>query len=28
MKCEKFWCKVIIQKYKGWIRKANIWGVE
>jgi SH3-like domain-containing protein len=28
MKCEKFWCKVIIQNYKGWIRKANIWGVE
>ena len=28
IKCEKFWCKIIIQNYNGWIRKANIWGVE
>ena len=28
VKCEKFWCKVSIQNYTGWIRKANIWGVE
>ena len=28
VKCEKFWCKVSIQNYTGWIRKVNIWGVE
>lgn len=28
IKCEKFWCKVSVQKHTGWIRKVNIWGVE
>ena len=25
-KCEVNWCKVESKKYKGWIKKDNIWG--
>ena len=28
VKCEEYWCKINIEKYRGWIRKVNIWGVE
>ena len=28
IKCESEWCKVRIEKYNGWIRKINIWGVN
>jgi SH3-like domain-containing protein len=27
-KCKKDWCKVEVQKRKGWIEKENIWGVK
>ncbi len=26
-KCDIDWCKIKVDKYTGWIRKANIWGV-
>lgn len=26
-KCELEWCKVQVEKYTGWIRKFNLWGV-
>jgi SH3-like domain-containing protein len=25
-KCEVNWCKIESEKYKGWIKKDNIWG--
>ena len=25
-KCKKKWCKVHVEKYKGWIQKDLIWG--
>lgn len=25
-KCEKNWCKVQTEKYKGWVEKTNLWG--
>ena len=25
-KCNKKWCKVKIEKYKGWIKTENLWG--
>ena len=25
-KCNKKWCKVKIEKYKGWIKTDNLWG--
>ena len=27
-KCEKLWCKVITEDYKGWIKTNNIWGLN
>ena len=26
MKCEKDWCKVETEGYKGWVNKGNLWG--
>ena len=26
-KCEKEWCKVETDGYKGWVDKENLWGV-
>ena len=26
MKCEKNWCKVETEGYKGWVNKGNLWG--
>ncbi len=25
-KCKKNWCKVKVQKFKGWIKEDNLWG--
>jgi len=25
--CGPLWCRVEIQKYKGWVTKENLWGV-
>ena len=25
-KCEKNWCKIETEKFKGWIKNKNIWG--
>ncbi len=25
-KCEKNWCKIVSNKFKGWIKVDNIWG--
>ena len=25
-KCEKNWCKVQTEKYKGWVEITNLWG--
>tara|TARA_Y100001970_G_scaffold261446_1_gene344600 strand:+ start:728 stop:1174 length:447 start_codon:yes stop_codon:yes gene_type:complete len=27
-KCEKEWCKISSQNYKGWIKIKNIWGLN
>lgn len=27
IKCEKDWCKVKCDKYKGWILRDNMWGI-
>ena len=27
LKCEKEWCKIKTEKFKGWIKKNNIWGL-
>ena len=27
-KCYLDWCKIEIQKYRGWIKKEYLWGVE
>ncbi len=27
LKCEKEWCKIKTEKFKGWIKKDNIWGL-
>jgi len=27
-KCYSDWCKIEIQKYRGWIQKEYLWGVE
>ena len=27
IKCEKEWCKIKTEKFKGWIKKDNIWGL-
>ncbi len=26
LKCENKWCKARSDKYKGWIKKSNLWG--
>ena len=26
LKCEENWCKIKTGKFKGWIRKENVWG--
>jgi|TARA_Y100000816_G_scaffold282802_1_gene258912 SH3-like domain-containing protein len=26
LKCEENWCKIKTGKFKGWIRKKNVWG--
>jgi SH3-like domain-containing protein len=26
-KCEKNWCKIKTEKFKGWIEQGNIWGL-
>ena len=25
-KCENNWCKIKTKKFKGWIKKSDIWG--
>ena len=25
-KCENNWCKIKTEKFKGWIKKSDIWG--
>ena len=25
-KCKKIWCKIVTDKYVGWVDKKNIWG--
>ena len=25
-KCKKEWCKVKVDKYKGWVKKNDLWG--
>ena len=27
IKCETKWCKVRSDKYKGWIKNKNLWGL-
>ena len=27
-KCEKNWCKITSEKFKGWIKTDNIWGLN
>ena len=27
-KCEQNWCKITSGEYKGWIKTANIWGLN
>ena len=26
-KCREKWCKIKIEKYKGWLKQVNIWGI-
>jgi SH3-like domain-containing protein len=26
-KCKKEWCKIKVDKYKGWIKKDSLWGL-
>ncbi len=26
-KCSEKWCKVIVENYKGWIKKNSLWGL-
>ena len=25
-KCEKEWCKIKVDKFKGWVKKESLWG--
>ena len=25
-KCKQEWCKVVVSKYTGWVKKENLWG--
>ena len=27
-KCQKNWCKISSQEFKGWIKKDDIWGLD
>jgi len=27
IKCKKGWCKIKVDKYKGWIKKVSLWGL-
>ena len=27
-KCEKVWCNVTSEKYKGWVKISNLWGLN
>ena len=27
-KCEKVWCNVTAEKYKGWVKINNLWGLN
>ena len=27
IKCKNYWCKVKADKYKGWLKKENLWGL-
>ena len=27
-KCEKVWCNVTAEKYKGWVKISNLWGLN
>ena len=27
-KCEQNWCKIISEKFEGWIKTDNIWGLN
>ena len=26
-KCKKTWCKIKVDKYKGWVKKESLWGL-
>tara|TARA_B100000963_G_scaffold141071_1_gene122822 strand:+ start:758 stop:895 length:138 start_codon:yes stop_codon:yes gene_type:complete len=26
-KCEKNWCKIKTDKFKGWVKKESLWGL-
>lgn len=26
-KCEKDWCRISVERYKGWVEKKHVWGV-
>ncbi len=26
LKCEELWCKVKVNKFKGWLKKDSLWG--
>lgn len=26
-KCDTVWCKVDVEKYQGWVKQENLWGV-
>ena len=26
-KCKKYWCKVEVEKFKGWVKKESLWGL-
>ena len=27
-KCEQNWCKITSEKFEGWIKTDNIWGLN
>jgi SH3-like domain-containing protein len=27
IKCKKDWCKIKVDKYKGWVKKDTLWGL-
>ena len=26
LKCENDWCKIKVDKYKGWVKQKSLWG--